>query len=129
MIAPDSAETRAEESDDLSFVLVGALAELCSGSEAGSYLRLIDSGITQLNLLAQARGVGEVGGGGALGDPAHHAPARQLRREPRSQHDAHPQGLIRNSALLGPYRRILHRALWWVLGGGAVSYERGTPAD
>jgi len=26
--------------------------------------------------------------------------------------------LIRNSALLGPYSRTMHRALWWVLGGG-----------
>ena len=35
--------------------------------------------------------------------------------------------LIRNSALLGPYSRTLHRALWWVLGGGSLSYERGSP--
>ena len=26
--------------------------------------------------------------------------------------------LIRNSAFLGPYSRTMHRALWWVLGGG-----------
>ena len=26
--------------------------------------------------------------------------------------------LIRNSALQGPYSRTMHRALWWVLGGG-----------
>ena len=25
--------------------------------------------------------------------------------------------LIRNSALLGPYSRTMHRALWWVPGG------------
>ena len=26
--------------------------------------------------------------------------------------------LIRNSALLVTYRRTMHRALWWVSGGG-----------
>jgi len=26
--------------------------------------------------------------------------------------------LIRDSALLGPYRMTMHRAQWWVLGGG-----------
>ena len=26
--------------------------------------------------------------------------------------------LIRNSALLGPYSRTMHRVLWWVLEGG-----------
>jgi hypothetical protein len=31
--------------------------------------------------------------------------------------------LIRNSLPLGPYSRTMHRAL----GGGAVSYERGSP--
>ena len=35
--------------------------------------------------------------------------------------------LIRNTPLLGPYRRTIHRVLWWSWGGGAVSYERGTP--
>ena len=35
--------------------------------------------------------------------------------------------IIRYSALLGPYSRTMYRALWWVLGGGSLSYERGTP--
>jgi hypothetical protein len=34
--------------------------------------------------------------------------------------------LKRNSAPLGPYRRTKHKALWWPLGGVAVSCERGT---
>ena len=29
--------------------------------------------------------------------------------------------------LLGPYSRTIPRVLWWSCGGGAVSYERGTP--
>ena len=37
--------------------------------------------------------------------------------------------LIRNSAPIGPYGRTMHRALWWVLGGGSLSYERGTPVE
>ena len=37
--------------------------------------------------------------------------------------------LIRNSALLRPYSRAMSRAIWWVLGGGGVSYERGTPVQ
>ena len=28
---------------------------------------------------------------------------------------------------LGPYSRTMPRALWWSQGGGALSYERGTP--
>jgi len=35
--------------------------------------------------------------------------------------------LIRNSAPLGPYSRTMPRTIWRPLGGGAVSYERGTP--
>ena len=35
--------------------------------------------------------------------------------------------LMRNFHSLGPYRRPLPRALRWSWGGGAVSYERGTP--
>ena len=35
--------------------------------------------------------------------------------------------LIRNCAPLVPYSRAVPRALWWSqVGGGAVSYERGT---
>ena len=33
---------------------------------------------------------------------------------------------IRNTPPLGPYSRTKPRVLWWSLGGGAVSYERGT---
>ena len=32
-------------------------------------------------------------------------------------------------APLGPYSRNMPRALWWSYGGGAVSYERGTPVE
>ena len=35
--------------------------------------------------------------------------------------------LIRNTPLLGLYSRTIPRVLWWSWGGGAVSYERGTP--
>jgi hypothetical protein len=34
---------------------------------------------------------------------------------------------MRNRLPLGPYRRALPRTLWWSYGGGAFSYERGTP--
>ena len=32
-----------------------------------------------------------------------------------------------NSANLGPFSRNMPKALWWSLGGGAISHERGTP--
>ena len=35
--------------------------------------------------------------------------------------------VIRNTPLLGPYRRPMPRVLGGVLGGWAFSYERGTP--
>ena len=35
--------------------------------------------------------------------------------------------LIRSSAPLGPYSRNISGALWRPWGGGAVSYDRGTP--
>ena len=36
--------------------------------------------------------------------------------------------LIRNTPLLGPYNRTIPRVLWRSYGGGgAVSYERGSP--
>ena len=34
-----------------------------------------------------------------------------------------------NSLPLGPYSRIVPRALWLSQGGGAVSYERGNPVS
>ena len=34
--------------------------------------------------------------------------------------------LMKNTPLLGPYRRTIPRVLWWSLGGAAVSYERST---
>jgi len=34
--------------------------------------------------------------------------------------------LIRNNPSLGPYIRLVPRALWWCWGGGG-SYERGSP--
>ena len=50
----------------------------------------------------------------------------------RSTPRLHPQPYrgtlqIKNSAPPGPYSRTMPRALWWSYGGGAVSYERGTP--
>jgi hypothetical protein len=35
--------------------------------------------------------------------------------------------LIKTRTPLEPYSRHMPRALWWPLGGGAVSFERGTP--
>ena len=35
--------------------------------------------------------------------------------------------LISKSLPVGHYSRTMPRALWWPWGGGAVSYERGTP--
>ena len=37
--------------------------------------------------------------------------------------------LVRNCLLLGPYCRAMPGALRWSEGGGAVSYERGTPVN
>ena len=37
--------------------------------------------------------------------------------------------LIRNAPLLGPFSRTTPRVLWWSQGGGAVSYEQGTPCS
>ena len=34
---------------------------------------------------------------------------------------------IRNTPLLGPCSRTIPKVLWWSQGGGAISYERGTP--
>jgi len=36
--------------------------------------------------------------------------------------------LIRNRHPVGPYSRTMPGLLWWSWGGGAVSYDRGTPA-
>jgi len=49
---------------------------------------------------------------------------------PRGGHRGHHYrgtSLIRNTPLLGPYSRTIPRVLGWFWGGGAVSYERGTP--
>ena len=46
-------------------------------------------------------------------------------------HTLHPTGLTRSQETafpLGPHSRLTPRALWWSLGGGAISYERSTPA-
>ena len=86
---------------------------MCSGSEAGSYLRLIDFVYHSTLGLRVIKKKKKVKGWGFREDsPAH--PYRGI-------------SLIRNSAPLGPYSRTMPRALW-KLGGGAVSYERGTPA-
>ena len=37
--------------------------------------------------------------------------------------------LIRKRLLPGPCSRAMNTALWWPSGGGAVSYERGTPVS
>ena len=37
--------------------------------------------------------------------------------------------LIRNTPLLGPYSGPITRVVWWSYGGGAGSYERGTPVQ
>ena len=43
---------------------------------------------------------------------------RALRQSAQKAKGQRGTSLIRNSALLGPYSRTMHRALWWVLGGG-----------
>ena len=47
----------------------------------------------------------------------------RLRKHEVQSVDYRGTSLIRNNPLLGPYSRLMPRALWW--GGG--SYERGTP--
>ena len=37
--------------------------------------------------------------------------------------------VLRNNAPLGPYSRKMPGALWRPKGGGAVSYERGSPVE
>ena len=49
---------------------------------------------------------------------------------PRGGHRGHHYrgtSLIRNIPLLGPSSRTIPRVLGWSWGGGAISYERGTP--
>ena len=67
---------------------------MCSGSEAGSYLRLIDflyhSTLGLRVILARRSG--------------HPRLLRSMYRG---------TSLIRNTPLLGPYRRTIPRVLWW----------------
>ena len=49
-----------------------------------------------------------------------------VRDEPASRR-YRDTSLTRNRAPLGPYCRIMPRALWWPYGGRTVSHERGTP--
>jgi hypothetical protein len=37
--------------------------------------------------------------------------------------------LIRKRLPVGPYSSPLPRALWWSYGGGAFSFQRGTPVE
>jgi len=46
---------------------------------------------------------------------------------PRTPQLNRSTSLKRNTPLLGPYSRTMPRVLWRSWGGGAVSYERGTP--
>ena len=41
-----------------------------------------------------------------------------LRFSAHMLYDYKGTSLIRNSALLGPFSRTMHRALWWILGRG-----------
>ena len=47
--------------------------------------------------------------------------------EVATEHNYKGISLIKDSLPLGPYSRIMPRVLWWSSGGGALSYERGTP--
>ena len=54
------------------------------------------------------------------------------RTEAVSEQDLHVQGYLAHKnppPLLGPYSRTIPRVLWWSNGGGAVSYEQGTPVE
>ena len=52
--------------------------EMCSGSEAGSYLRLIDSCITKLKAQGPSRSCNESKEEGSGLDPLHHALPHQV---------------------------------------------------
>ena len=72
--------------------------EICSGSEAGSYVRLIDF--------------------------CKHPPSRNVRWACEGEamrvldFEYRSTSLMRNSAPLGPYSGNMPWALWWPLGGG-----------
>ena len=78
--------------------------EMCSGSEAGSYLRLIDfvyHSTLGLRVIQKKRRRRRLPGSAARGlSPPNTCAYRGT-------------SLIRNSASLGPYSRTMHRALWW----------------
>jgi len=46
---------------------------------------------------------------------------------PQAERAYRGTSLVRNRHPVGPYSRTMPRLLWWPRGGGAVSYERGTP--
>jgi len=52
-----------------------------------------------------------------------------VRLLPREFIDYRGTPLIRNRHLVGPCSRTMPRLLWRSQGGGAVSYERGTPVQ
>ena len=85
---------------------------MCSGSEAGSYLRLIDSCITQLKAQGPSRTSNEskeeaspfwVAGPGGGGVAATIARISHYRGT----------SLIRKRLPLGPYTRTMPRDMWW----------------
>ena len=53
----------------------------------------------------------------------------RIKGPPRIQPVYRGTSLMGKSSPLGPYIRTIPRVIWWSYGGGAVSYERGTPVD
>ena len=93
--------------------------ERCSGSEAGSYLRLVDfvcHSTLGLRVIKKKRRSSE-----------NTLEASGYTQMPPACVDR-CTSLIRNSTPLGPYSRTMPQAIWSSFGGGgAVSYERGAP--
>ena len=79
--------------------------DMCSVSEAGSYLRLIDSCITQLEAQAPYRACNE------SQEEEEKLPAAHAR-------SCRGTSLIKKRSLLGPYSRPMPKALWLSWGVG-----------
>ena len=113
---------------DISWTTIKGRAQTCTPGD-NSYLRRIDSCITQLKAQGPSRTCNESKEEDEEGRAQTCKPsATASTRTCRAESGYRGTSLIRNSASLGPYSRTMHRTLWkpW-LGGGAVSYERGTP--
>jgi len=112
------------------------------GGNCGIWIEDLPLGCLQGGWAPLPTGCGRNSRGGQRGRRRWGASGPQRSRAPGAWAatpacSAHPLGgelryrgtpLIRNTPLLGPYRRTIPRVLWWSWGGrGAVSCERGTP--